>query len=51
MLLKEKIENQWETEENIYLLSSYLNEKYDKKLDGVCHGTRTEKNKSGLINF
>ena len=46
-----KIENQWETEENIYLLSSYLNQKYDKKLDGVCHGTRTGKEQEWFNKF
>lgn len=38
-----KIENQWETEENILLLSKHLNERFNSKMEGVCHGTRTGK--------
>ena len=37
-----KIDNQWETKENIIMLSDYLNSRFSKeKIIGICHGTRT----------
>ena len=39
----EKIDQQFETEENILLLCKILNDKIPEKKLGICHGTRTGK--------
>ncbi len=37
-----KIDNQWETEENINNLSNFLIDRFNnQKIEGICHGTRT----------
>jgi len=48
---KEKLNNQFEYEENIQMLSNYLKENLDEIKFGLCHGTRQGKEQEWFTKY